>query len=261
MEHDTTPEKAPEPTTDRRPPRWRRAKLIAACAAVALPVVGLATYGIAGAESSDDSREVEVTEDCSPLTPEEVTETNDEQDALAAFLRERGIAHTRETDEDGIRWVTWDETDDEANAAADQFYAARYPMSPEEVAAANEHEDALAAFLDERGIAHTRQTDAHGVNHVVWDENDEAAGEALTDFFTTRYPTPPEVVAQLTAQEDELAAFLDSRGVHYLRETDPDGVSYVVWDDTDEAANAAVEEFYESQGDSSCVGMVEVDPG
>jgi hypothetical protein len=245
-------------------PLWRRVGLVAAGLVLAAPVVGLASYGVAGATSAEDDPEEgqeEVVEDCGePWAPEDIAETNEEQDALAAFLDQRGIAHTAETDEVGIRWVVYDDNDEAATDAVDQFYAERYPLTPEELADANSEEDALAAFLDERGIRYTRDPGADGVDYVVWDENDDAATAAVGEFYAERYPTPPEVLAEFQAQEDELAAFLDERGVRYTREADAEGIRWVVWDDNDEAANAAVEEFYESR-DDSCVGMIELDAG
>jgi hypothetical protein len=239
----------------------RRLGLVGAGLVFAVPVAGLATYGVAGATSAEDDPAEEVVEDCGEAwTPEDIAETNEEQDALAAFLDERGIAHTTEPDEVGIRWVVWDESDEAATDAVDQFYAERYPLTPEELADANSEEDALAAFLDERGIRYTRDTGADGVDYVVWDEHDDAATAAIGDFYAERYPTPPEQLAELQAREDDLAAFLDERGVRYTREADAEGIRWVVWDDNDEAANAAVEEFHESR-DDSCVGMIELDAG
>jgi hypothetical protein len=260
MEHNTEHDTTEVQENPIYRPLWRRVGLVAAGLVLAAPVVGLASYGVAGANSADDSPE-EVVEDCGEAwAPEDIAETNEEQDALAAFLDQRGIAHTAETDEMGIRWVVYDDSDEAATDAVDQFYAERYPLTPEELADANSEEDALAAFLDERGIRYTRDPGADGVDYVVWDENDDAATAAIGEFYAERYPTPPEVLAELQAQEDELAAFLDERGVRHTREADAEGIRWVVWDDNDEAANAAVEEFHESR-DNSCVGMIELDAG
>lgn len=263
MEHN--PEHNPEHSPEHNGTLRRRLGLVAAGLAFAVPVVGLATYGVAGATGAQDdppeeqAQEEEVVDDCGEdPTDEDIAASNEEEDALAAFLDERGIPYTRE-EEDGIRWVFWDENDQAANDAVDEFFAERYPLTPEDVAAANEEEDALAAFLDERGVRYTRDASADGVSYVVWDENDEAASAAVEEYYAEHFPTPPEQLAALQAQEDELAAFLDQRGIAYTREADAEGVQWVVWEDTDDAANAAVEEFYESQGPASCVGMVELE--
>jgi hypothetical protein len=205
------PEDAP---TDEPPSRWRKAGLVAAGLAFTVPIVGLTTYGIAGADSAEDSPEDVVT-GCVPPTPEDIAASNEDEDALAAFLDERGIHYTREPDADGINWVLWDMNDGQAEDAVEEFYAERYPLSPEDREAANAEQDALAAFFDERGIRYTRDTGADGVDYVVSDENDEATSEATADFFAERYPTPEELQAELGLE-------------------------------------------FES---SSCVGMVEVEPG
>jgi hypothetical protein len=263
MEHDT--EHNPEHNTEHNSTLRRRMGLVAAGLAFAVPAAGLATYGLAGTAGAEDDPandpvEEEVVDDCGEApTPEDIAASNEEEDALAAFLDDRGVRYTRETDEDGVRWVAWDENDEAANDAVDEFYAERYPLTAEEVAAANEEEDELAAFLDDRGVRYTRDAGANGVNYVVWDENDQAATDAVEAFYAERYPTSPEQLAELQAQEDALAAFLDERGISYTWESDVEGVRWVVWDDTDEAANAAVEEFYETQDPDSCVGMVELE--
>jgi hypothetical protein len=253
-------EKHTDSSTEHSTSLRRRLGLVGAGLAFAVPVVGLATYGVAGADrAQDDPAEEEVVEDCDlGWTPEDIAATNADEDALAAFLDQRGIQYTREPDEDGIRWVVWDESDEAANDAVDAFYAERHPLSPEDLADLQAEQDALAAFLDERGIHYTRDSDADGVDYVVWDENDDAANAATDEFYAEHYPTPPEQLAELQAEEDALAAFLDERGVRYTREPDVEGIRWVVWDDSDEAANAAVEEFHASRG-GSCVGMVEID--
>jgi hypothetical protein len=187
-EHDTT--ELHENPLYRRPWWRRRLRLVAACVAVALPVVGLATYGIAGASDGDDDP-VETVEDCGEPTPEDVAATNEDEDALAAYLDERGIHHTREPDEDGVRWVAWDETDEAANDAVDEFWVERYPTPPEEVDAMNAEQDDLAAYLDAHGIRYTRKTSSDGVSRVDWDMTDDAAGGVVAQFYAERYPMPP----------------------------------------------------------------------
>ena len=73
--------------------------------------------------------------------------------------------------------------------------------SPEDLATANADQDALAAFLDERGIRYTRDPGADGVSYVEWDMNDDAANEAVAVFFAERYPAP-EVAEELDAEEE-----------------------------------------------------------
>ena len=56
-------------------------------------------------------------------------------------------------------------------------------------------------------------------------------------------PTADEI-AEMTADQDALAAYLDGEGISYTR-IDEDGISWVEWDYNDETANAAVAAYYE----------------
>ena len=195
METNTT-ELQENPLYPRRS-RLRRLRLVAAGLAFGVPVVGLATYGIAGASDGGDADghggdvvDEEVVDDCGAPTPQDVAASNEDEDALAAFLDERGIAYTQEPDEDGIRWVAWDETDEAANDAADEFWVERYPTPPDEVDAVNAEQDELAAYLDAHGIHYTRETSSDGVSRVNWDMTDDAVGGLAAQFGAERYPMP-----------------------------------------------------------------------
>ena len=199
MEHDTPPLGTnPDPDPDNhRPPRPCRLRRLAIGLALGITTAGVPTFGIvttSGASGTDDASAADEvvavnvsTGDCNAdaLPADVVASINDDEDALAAFLDERGITSTRETDTDGMRWVAWDEEDDAANTAVDQFYAEHYPLSPEELAQMNAEEDALAAFLDQQGITYTRQPGPDGVNYVAWDEEDDAANTAVDHFYTS----------------------------------------------------------------------------
>ena len=269
MEHDTTPlGTKPDPDPDKhRRPRPHRLRRLATGLALGITTAGVPMFGIAatsGASGTDDvpafDEVVEVTAttgDCNAdaLPADVVASINEDEDALAAFLDERGITSTRETYTDGVRWVAWDEEDDAANTAVDQFYAEHYPLSPEDLAEATVKENALAAFLDQQGITYTRQPGPDGVNYVAWDEEDDAANTAVDQFYAEHYPLSPEELAQMNAEEDALAAFLDQQGITYTRQPGPEGVNYVAWDEEDDAANTAVDQFYTSTIDACVVSV------
>jgi hypothetical protein len=59
---------------------------------------------------------------------------------------------------------------------------------------------------------------------------------------------PEELIGDLNARADELAAFLDERGVGYEVEEGPMGIRVVIPDLTDPAAEEALEEFFEQHG-------------
>jgi hypothetical protein len=260
--HDT-PESPdpPEPVElgdeGRTPSNRRRSRLLAVAGLViAVPAVGLVSFGVASAQedpASEDAAIEEVTCDVEmELTPEDVALFNADADALAAFLTERGIPFTVETYEDGVREVVYDYEDDAVVAAVDEFWAERYPEDEAIDPALQADEDALAAYLDERGIAYTWEEDG-GYRYVVVAEDDEAGWQAVEEFWAERYPMTAEDVAAANADEDALAAFLDERGISYTRDTDAYGVNFVVTDENDEAAWEAVDEFWAERYGDECV--------
>lgn len=245
-----------EPGDGHRPLLRRKVGLVAIGLAAALPAVGLAVNSSAGADEAPETVEL-VEGECPPLPPEEVAQLNAEQDALAAFLEERGIPYTRETDLLGVNSVGPEHDADGAelelfDRTSEEFYAIHSPPDPETLAQWNAEEDALAEHFDERGIPYIRETDAYGVNEVIWDSEDEGAQEAWDEFQAEWYPMSPEALAEANAEQDELAAFFDERGIDHARETDAYGVDIVTWDENDEAANQAYVEFL-GDSDGSCV--------
>lgn len=240
------------------PSNRRRSRLLAVAGlAIAIPAVGLVSFGVASAQedpAAEDTATGEVTcEAALELTPEDVATLNADADALAAFLTERGIPFTVETYDDGVRDVVYDYEDEAVVAAVDEFWAQRYPEDAEATDPEMQaDEDALAAYLDERGIAYTWEEDG-GLRYVVVADDDEAGWEAVEEFWAERYPMTAEEVAAANADEDALAAFLDERGISYTRDTDAYGVNYVVTDENDEAAWEAIDEFWADRFGDDCV--------
>jgi hypothetical protein len=114
-----------------------------------------------------------------PADPETVALMNEQADALAGHMEAAGVAHTVETDANGGRRVEWDEDDEAANAAADEFYA----PTPEEVAEINADSDALATHLTGEGVEFEVVTEDDGTRWVEVDEDDEAANQAVEDYY------------------------------------------------------------------------------
>lgn len=175
------------------------------------------------------------------LTDADMADLQADEHALAAHLDGLGIEHTyEELAFTGLRFVEWDVDDEAANQAVADFWAERFPLSPEDVALLNEEADGLAAHLDAAGIAYTVETAPDGVREVVWDD-EAAAAEAAVDEY---HALTPEEIAELNAEADALAAHLTTAGIEHTITTDPDGSRWVEWDDEDEAANIAVDDFY-----------------
>ncbi len=143
--------------------------------------------------------------------------------------------------------------------------------------------EGLADHLDDAGIDH----EIVELPVVVWDVGDEAANDAVADYlagaelpflddlldgfdleggfpfadgfpfegewfdFDGEFPgvgLPEELVADLNAAADELAVFLDERGVGYEVVEGPMGVRMVIPDLSDPAVREALEEFHETHG-------------
>ena len=124
----------------------------------------------------------------------------------------------------------------------------------------------LAAYLDEHGIEYTLETDPFGVTVVEWDWDDPEAARLVTEFHEERdgawldievgdampfdlpmpfgLPFSAEEADELNALADELAAFLDERGIDY----EDQQVRVVTVDPEDEAAHDAIAEFMAEQG-------------
>ncbi len=62
-----------------------------------------------------------------PLTQEEIDEINAMEDALAKAFDEAGIEYEVETDDDGVRFVVWDESNEQANEVADRYFEENLP--------------------------------------------------------------------------------------------------------------------------------------
>lgn len=226
--------------------------------ALAIPVGALAwTTAVQAADEVTLPEEHEEVVTCfveatgEELSEEELAELQAEENALAAHLDSLGIAYEMVDFGFGsLRYVEWDYEDEAANEAVEDFWAERFPLAPEEVAAMNAEADALAAHFDAAGVRYTIDTDPDGVRWVEWDEGDPAA-EAAVDVF---YALTPEEVAEINADADGLAAHLTAAGIEHTVVTDPDGSRYVEWDYEDEAANAAVDEYYDiAPGDEATV--------
>jgi hypothetical protein len=114
----------------------------------------------------------------------DVESMNAEQDELAAYLDARGIAYEVITDGE-YRYVEIDWDDPAAAGAVDDFYWEKYPMSQEDIDAINADTDAFVAFLQDRGIAVTVTTDAHGLTFAEFDWEDPAAVAAAEEFWSS----------------------------------------------------------------------------
>jgi hypothetical protein len=250
---DNTENSTPDPGLPTPPGRRKKLALVAAGLTLAVPLGAVAWNTAAGASSMTDDDPIAIEDDADgefvcateAPAPEDMAEWNAEADDLAVYLDEKGIAYTMESDETGSRWVEWDYEDDAASDAVDAFYAERYPLTPEEIAEINADEDALAAFLDERGVTYTVDESPDGTHMVEYDDEDEDIVSVIDDFYAERYPLTPEEVAEYNAEADALVAAFDAAGITYTIDTDAAGVRWIEWDYEDDAANDVADTVYQ----------------
>ncbi len=139
-------------------------------------------------------------------TANEVAEINAEIAKEVEALEAAGVTITMETDEFGISFPMWDESDDEAAMAVfDQLYGpfedfddadfedfdfddADWEPTAEEVAEINELIKSEIKALTDAGITFTLETDEVGFEYPMWDEADEdAAWEALEALWEAEF--------------------------------------------------------------------------
>ncbi len=112
---------------------------------------------------------------------------NAESEALAAYLTAHRVAFTRTVDTEGWIEVAWNEDDEAANTAVDEFWWERDPYSPQEITEYNSETAEVSSLLSEAGIAHTIVTDPHGLQDVAYDENDDRANEIVDEYYYGGY--------------------------------------------------------------------------
>ncbi|MCP4307445.1 MAG: hypothetical protein GY788_21750 [bacterium] len=124
-------------------------------------------------------------EDDWEITEEMLAELNAETDALVEYLADLGHEVTVTTDDDGFKYVDFDESTDEAIfEAVDAFYQERFvaevaTWSDAEKGEWNEGIDEFVAELAAEGIPAETEEIAPGVFDIVWTEELE---EALCDL-------------------------------------------------------------------------------
>ncbi len=162
-------------------------------------------------------------------------------EGLAAHLDAAGVEHQVRN----LPVVTWDMTDEAANdAVAEYFGQAEIPFLEQ-----------LPGILD-FGFGEFGPHDGWLEFEFPFDGEFPFGGEfpfdgEWFDFgFDGELPfdLPAELVERLNATADELAAFLDERGIAYDVEEGPNGIRMVIPDLDDPAAEEALGEFYEEHG-------------
>lgn len=193
-------------------------------------------------------------------TEEELAASRAEAEGLAGVLDAAGVEHVIESDPMGFSWVEYDYEDGIAQAVANSYYRVLYPeewaepfdeeiyeIPAEELEHMREENAALAAVLDEAGIAYELITDEGGWEWVDWDYEDPAAQEVVDAFYSERYPPEPipeEELERIREENAGLMAALDAAGIAHELVTDEGGWEWVEWDFEDPAAQEAVDAYY-----------------
>lgn len=198
-----------------------------------------------------------VIDDGCMLPPVDPATVNAEQDELAAYLDAHGIAYEMIT-EGEFHWVEIDYEDEAAANALDDFYWEKYPMPQDVIDQINSDAESLAAFLRDRGIEVTVITDRHGLQYADFDWENVDVQTALDDYYWSQNPLPQDVIDQINADADALAAFLQSKGFEVTVTTDRHGIKTAEWDWENTEIQAALEEYWGSQ--VFTIDGVEVDP-
>ncbi len=203
-------------------------------------------------------------EDWQP-SADEITEMNAETDALVAFMADAGFTLTLETDEFGITYPVFSDTDESNDAlwdAMDAFYVERYgdldewQPTPEEIAEINAETDALVAYLADAGFTVEVETDDMGLTNVVFspaDSESEVLWQAVDSFYGDYYddldewqPTAEEL-AEINAETDALVAYLADAGFTVEIATDELGFTYPAFTEADydnDMLMQLVDEYY-----------------
>lgn len=104
-------------------------------------------------------------------------------------------------------------------------------------------EQALHKFLTDKNISHRMEV-IDGVETVTFDESDEAAWEAIREFYGENLPSLAESNEALKADLQELAEYLVSQGFDAKVVTDETGISEVKTDEKNPAILEAIDEFW-----------------
>ncbi|MEZ5230878.1 MAG: hypothetical protein R2710_30650 [Acidimicrobiales bacterium] len=199
-------------------------------------------------------------------TEEELASANADTDAIVALFDSYGVAYTVTTDDSGFRYVEFDYNDMVASSVMNSYWDTRYPVEPPSQADLDEvrhQNDVIAKALDAAQVSYTRTTDDNGWESLEWDWDNPAAQEAVDAAYAELYPPQPpsaEELAQMTAENDKLAAAFDAAGVAYTRQSDELGWEWIEWDYDDEAlnekVNAVFEELYPVEPGLGCETMM-----
>lgn len=203
------------------------------------------------------------------IPEEELQRMIEENAALSVVLDEAGVAYELVTEEAGFEWVEWDEEDSAAQAVVEAFSNEFYPSEPipeAELAQIREENAALAAALDQAGVAYELITEEIGFEWVEWDYEDRAAQAVVDAFYAELYgnefedgfegdfdeacfgedawvPTQEEI-DQNNAETNAMATAFDAAGITYTVQNDELGFQWLEWDFEDPEVQAVAEVYW-----------------
>ena len=129
-------------------------------------------------------------------TADEIDQMKADAADFRAMLDEAGVEYTMVTDDLGIAWPEFDDSDTAAMAKLTEVMMTSVlteDLSPEDVAWINEDAAGLAAAFDEAGVAYEWQEGDNGVRIPVWDFADESAMQVLDTYMMEDFADEPAI--------------------------------------------------------------------
>ncbi|MCU1392876.1 MAG: hypothetical protein JWM34_1304 [Ilumatobacteraceae bacterium] len=220
----------------------RRSRRLLLCGAIALGSIGFTSLAVTGvANAAPAARQAPAVHasdaascDATPST-DDTTVTDD-----STGTDDNG---TFDTTDDST--VTEDSTATDDSTAGDDGDWGNWSDDTSWIAASNAEQDQLGAYLTAHGIAYTTQVDDSGEGDywVVVDDTDQAANDAIDDFYWQLNPTPQADIDAANADTDALTAYMQAHGVAVTVTTDRHGYRNVDWNYDDPTAEGVYEDY------------------
>lgn len=248
-----------------------RNRIAVAGAAALIGTIGVANFAAAGSNANDSTATTAAAiaddGDVAPLTQAEIDEINNIVEGQAANLRSHGFEATVTTDTDGLKLLAYDETNEAANQAFDEYmtslYGDAYAMDedfgvdPADLAENNAAADELAAYLTSRGVKNTVTVDELGYKNVTTGD-DQATMDAIDDFYWQQNPLSADEIASINTDVENLVSRIIANGGQATATKDRHGVLML---DTDWESPATLKTFEQLGDEEAAANPVDIHVG